>query len=184
MSDINRNIQTATQIEGAGLSELTSSKDLHQTLSATPANATDLASASISPADVLRVSQRPDIRKAVLEQVPQIDTSVELTNSRSRAPAQRSAEGGVKNGVFKNAFYRYDGGLLNKILALIGNILKVIERLFLRLLGARDTVAPPNNPQSTSSKREDTSTDSSEQELEKERRKELREQAELLIKRG
>jgi len=184
MSDINRKTQTTTQNEGTDLSELASSKDLHPAISTTPANTTDLASASISLADVLRVSQRIDVRKSVHERVPAQETSIELTNSRSKASAPRSAEGDVKNGIFKNAFYRYDGGLLNKILALIGNILKVIERFFLRLLGARDAVAPPNNPQSASSKREDTSTDSSKQELEKEKRKERREQAELLIKRG
>jgi len=182
MSDINRKIQTATQIEGSDLSELASAKDLHQSLTASPANATDLASASISPADVLRVSQRTDIRKSVHERVPTQETAVELTNSRSKSSAPRTTEGGAKQGVFKNAFYRYDGGLLNKILALIGNILKVIERLFLRLLGARDAVAP-NTQQSPSNKREDTTTDSSKQELEKEKRKERREQAELLVKR-
>lgn len=184
MSDINRKIQAATQNEVADLSELASSKDLHQTISSIPANATDLTSASISSADVLRVSQRSDIRKSLHERVSPQEVSVELTNSRSKASPSRSAEGGTKNGVFKNAFYRYDGGLLNKILALIGNILKVIERLFLRLLGARDAVTTPNNPQSTSSKREDTNTDSSKQEIDKEKRKERREQAELLIKRG
>jgi ribosomal protein L12E/L44/L45/RPP1/RPP2 len=183
MSDINRKTQTATQIEGADLSELASAKDLHQSPTASPANATDLASASISPADVLRVSQRTDIRKSVHERVPAQETAVELTNSRSKSSAPRSTEAGAKQGIFKNAFYRYDGGLLNKILALIGNILKVIERLFLRLLGARDAVAPPSNPQSTSSKRDDKTTDSSKQELEKENRKERREQAELLVKR-
>lgn len=193
MADNNPKLQAALNADDADfaadenfdLSKLAADKNLHKTakieadLTIEPANSPDLATASISPADTLRVSARPEIRKTI-----QDATSVELTNSRSRSTTNQR-DLGSKTGIFKNPFYRYDGGLLNKILALIGNILKIIERIFLRLLGARDTTPTPNRSQSNHIKSAETGTENLEQitELDRKRRKERRERAELLTKR-
>jgi hypothetical protein len=164
MADNNPKLQAALNADDADfaadenfdLSKLAADKNLHKaaeiesTLAIEPANSPDLATASISPADTLRVSPPRQIRKTIQEA-----TSVELTNSRSRSTTNQR-DLGSKTGIFKNPFYRYDGGLLNKILALIGNILKVIERIFLRLLGARDTTLTPNRSQSNQTKSAET----------------------------
>lgn len=182
MADSNPKLQTALNSETADLSVLAARKDLHRELTASAANSPDLASASISPSEVLRVSQRTDVRRSIQENASTPQASLELTNSRSRSAAGKSADG-TATGIFKNPFYRYDGGLLNKILALIGNILKALERIFLRLLGARDAARTPHRHNSSQTKPESATTDAHEQQLEKEKRKERREQAELLVKR-
>jgi len=182
MSDLNRKTQSLATSESADLSMLSATKDLHELSDKIPANTADLASASISPAEVMRSSSRTDIRKAVQDKVPAHSASVELTNSRSRAQNSSSANS-QKPGVFKNPFYRYDGGLINKILSLIANILKVLERFFLRLLGARDKIEPQQRQQSTPTKPEDGALASKEEQLERDKRKERREAAEQLVKR-
>lgn len=183
MSDNNPKMQTATGAETADLSELAASKNLHESVSTTPANSTDLAAASISSADVLRVARRSDIRRAVQDTTTKQQAAVELTNGRSRLHLPKSVNG-TTTGIFKNPFYRYDGGLLNKVLALIGNVLKALERVFLRLLGARDTSPTPNQTQLTRSKSGGVAADSLEkQQLDQKKRKDRREEAELLVKR-
>jgi hypothetical protein len=183
MSDINPKVQAATGVEAGDLSDLAASKNLREGISIAPANSTDLATASISSADVMRVSQRSDIRRAVQDRITPQQATVELTNGRSRSTLSKSSDT-TAVGIFKNPFYRYDGGLLNKVLALIGNILKALERIFLRLLGARDTSPTPHQTQPTRAKSDGVAAESQEkQKLDQQKRKELREQAELVVKR-
>jgi hypothetical protein len=207
MADNNPKLQAALNMETADLSELAAHAGLESKLPNSAANSTDLAivsdpgsasgpgsasdlasvsdlaSASLSSADVMRVTQRTDIRNSLQDRAtPATKTSVDLTNSKSRASALKSVANN-DSGIFKNPFYRYDGGLLNKILALIGNILKALERLFLRLLGARDSAPTPNRSQTPQTKKDDGTSATQQQQEERDKRKERREQAELLVKR-
>jgi hypothetical protein len=192
MSDINKKLQAAPNVELLGLGGLAARSNL-EAAGSLPANDADLASACISPQNVMRVSQRSSIRNGVDHTPLSQHAQVELTNGRSRTSAQTSTSAGAShssgrpaNGILRNPFYRYDGGLLNKVLALIGNILKALERLVLRLLGARDSVAPSGRPQQ-STKQTTAGSEGSDpkqaQELEREERRKRREQSELLVKR-
>jgi hypothetical protein len=120
-----------------------------------PANDSDLSSASISASDVMRVSSRSGRR--VIQTTPSgpDKSTVSLTNSRSRADISKSPESG-RMGLFKNPFYRYDGGIMNKLMAFIGNILKMIERFILRLLGMRDAAPVPCQQKNTSQAKPET----------------------------
>jgi hypothetical protein len=199
MSDINAKILAAGNLELAAgnlelqeLSDLAARKDLHE-VNTEPANSADLTAdltaASISPKNVMRVPQQAAIRS----KAGQIRSahSVELTNNRSRTNSRPTARTtGAKSsenrahGIFKNPKYSYDGGVINKIFSLLGNIIEVLVRFLLRLLGARDVIAPGQRPQQakTTADREGSSTKES-QELEREKRKERREQSEQLVKR-
>lgn len=77
-----------------------------------------------------------------------INTRVRLSNSAScsQTNERRSAKAGAspKHGIFKNPVYNYEGGLMDKLIALLGNIVKFIERIILSLLGARDNSVDPN----------------------------------------
>jgi hypothetical protein len=139
----------------------------------------------------MRVPQQAAIRSGVVPSSPSAQTAVELTNGRSRAISQATARaGGPKSaesrvtGIFKNPRYSYDGGLLNKVFSLLGNIINVLVQFFLRLLGARDIVAPDQRPQQAKKPEQRDGVDpKAAQELEREKRKERRERAEQLVKR-
>lgn len=194
MSDINRKEQTAFLVEADDLSVLAASKNLHKKQQTAPANSDDLASASIASSDAMRVTQRGHatdeahlktgkiITNGRGNQSEPVSQSVSLTNSKSRSTPQRGSNAG-EHGILKNPFYRYDGGLINKILALIGNILKVLERIFLRLLGMRD-VEPANSPKPRLQKTKENSPENDHsKELEREKRKQRRELSEQLVQR-
>ena len=138
MSDIERKVQSGNAAEVIDLSELSAVKNPDLSPGElTPANNQDLTDLSISDPSVTRVPHTP-IARGVRSRSNGADVgTVTLSNSRSRTGASKSPESG-KIGVFKNPFYRYDGGLMNKLIAFIGNILKLIERFILRLFGMRD----------------------------------------------
>lgn len=190
MSDINAKLQTAGAVEPQELSDLAARKDLHE-VDTSPVNSADLATASISPRDVMRVPQQAAIRSGVLPSSHYAQTAVELTNGRSRASSRSTAQTvssksseSAAAGIFKNARYSYDGGLLNKVFSLLGNIINVLVQFFLRLLGARDIVAPDQRPQQAKKpEQRDGADPKAAQELEREKRKERRERAEQLVKR-
>jgi hypothetical protein len=203
MSNNNRKIQSGNTVEGSDLSDLCASKET--TLKPgefAPANEADLSIASIPPSDVMRVSQRPEVRRTIGESLeptknpetgdpitksPISTSSVTLTNSRSRSESSKSAENG-KMGLFKNPFYRYDGGLMNKLMAFIGNILKLIERFILRLLGMRDEAPMPQQNSASPKNKADTpdaATDAAnKEEKARDKRKEKIEEARAGARRG
>jgi hypothetical protein len=203
MSNNNRKIQSGNTVEGSDLSDLCASKET--TLKPgefAPANEADLSIASIPPSDVMRVSQRPEVRRTIGESLeptknpetgdpitksPISTSSVTLTNSRSRSESSKSAENG-KMGLFKNPFYRYDGGLMNKLMAFIGNILKLIERFILRLLGMSDEAPMPQQNSASPKNKADTpdaATDAAnKEEKARDKRKEKIEEARAGARRG
>lgn len=198
MSDIKAQLQATSTSEHQELSELAVRKDLHK-VETEAANNPDLATACISPRDVMRVPQSVDTGSRVVRSGHSRHTTVELTDRRSRA-SSRSAERSTgmtatrkadaksseraPDGIFKNPRYSYDGGLLNKIFSLLGNIIHVLVQFLLRLLGARDTFTPAQQPQQSKNKDELQGSDPKEvQEREKLARKKRREQAEQLVRR-
>jgi hypothetical protein len=188
MSERDRGLQGA-QTATAGqptLGELSASKDLHKTkgsdLHAEPANQSDLTNVSLSSANVMRVPHRPEIRRE-LSTRNSIGTEQEQSTS-----SQRTRQGGTSSkpvhGVFTNPAYKYSGGLASKIISFFANILKVIERLLLRLLIGPDRSAPAQTQQArstTPTQTEATSPAASMQEREKQER-EKRERARIIAR--
>jgi|GEM_PF-1890196 len=151
-----RKTQCGNAAEVTDLSQLSASKKTALTPDQlAPANEADLSSASISASDVMRVSSRSERRATQTIPSGPDKSTVTLTNSRSRADTSKSPENG-KMGLFKNPFYRYDGGIMNKLMAFIGNILKMIERFILRLLGMRDAAPVPGQQKNTSQAKPET----------------------------
>jgi hypothetical protein len=177
-----RKTQCGNAAEVPDLSELSASKKTALTPDQlAPANEADLTSASISASDVMRVSQRTDMRRTAKEiSVSPDKSAVTLSNSRSRADTSKSHENG-RMGLFKNPFYRYDGGIMNKLMAFIGNILKMIERFILKLLGMRDAAPVPGQQKNTSQAKPETKEAAQDaavkEKQEKEKRKERLEMA-------
>jgi len=177
MSERDRGLQGA-QTATAGqptLGELSASKDLHKTkgsdLHAEPANQSDLTNVSLSSANVMRVPHRPEIRRGLSTQ-----SSVSIEKELSTS-VETIKQGGTStkpvHGVFTNPTYKYSGGLASKIISFFANILKVIERLILRLLMGPDRSAPSQTQQASSAiptHKEATSADTSKQEREKRER--------------
>lgn len=195
MSDIKAHLQGIDTPEQQELSELAVRKDLHRSETA-PANAadlhSDLAAASISQKDVIRVTPNPDIASGVRRFRASPLTTVDLWDGRSRSSSRltnpsatltstrkadaKSAERGP-NGIFKNPRFSYEGGLLNKIFSLLSNMIQVLVQFLLRLLGARDTVAPTPVPQHTQKKEGNNGSNPNEnQERERIERKKRRDQ--------
>lgn len=166
MSDRTRSVQPTQDLTEAqsSLESLAASKDLHKrsgiNQETQPANQTDLSGASISTANVHRVTPRVEPRQDV-SQARTTRPSHIIQTGRAKASADRAAGSDV--GIFKNPAFKYSGDLLSKILTFFANILKVLERLFLRLLAGPDRKAPKpitqtatNQPQPKRSNNHDT----------------------------
>lgn len=143
--------QTIEQIRTGqnDLSGLSASKDLHQRVHQQPSNATDLASVSISSSSFVRSA--PPVAPGP-EKSQRTSTAERLHTPESKHQAnQGKVVSKAAPGIFKNPTYPYSGGLASKIITFLANLLKVLERIFLRLLGARDLVtpAPRNQPSQT-----------------------------------
>jgi len=129
------------------LSELSASKDLHHKNETRPANSTDLASASISSSNFVRSSSQ--LGALSDKTAPNIITTRSPASETKHQTGTSNGTAASTNGVFKNPLYPYRGGLVSKIITFFANLLKVLERIFLRLLGVRDTVAPAPRHQPT-----------------------------------
>ena len=131
------------------LTDLRASKDLHTKGAQAPANAADLSSASISATNIVRATHKPEVRRDPFHHStsPSESRSAQTTTNKHT----RSADGAAP-GIFKNPTYRYSGGFISRVITFIANILKVLERLILRLLGARDLKAPTPQPQQAQKK--------------------------------
>jgi hypothetical protein len=177
MSERGRTIQGAqTSPEGhSTLGELSASRDLHKTTSAAPstepANQSDLTSLSLSPSNVVRVPHRPEPRRNVSTK-PSFFSERETSTTRLTRSSKHSS-GEPAHGIITNPTYKYTGGLVSKIISFIANILKVLERLLLRLLIGPDKAAPTTRQQTkpaTTSEKEASRQDSAKQERERRER--------------
>jgi hypothetical protein len=136
----------------------------------------DLSSVSIENNNVIRVSEKPQLRR------PRGNNQSLSQNHRPSPAKTATGRPPEAYGVFKNPLFKYEGGLANRIISFLANVLKAIEQIILRLLGKRDTgilFAP--NLQTPVSK----STSSSEKDKEKRRSKKLEaKQQALTVKRS
>jgi hypothetical protein len=147
MSEQVRKLTTEQNHDGhTDLSELSASKDLHRKIDALPAPTPDLASASISSSSFARASSQG---RPLAERTPQSINTNSLTRDTKRHTSVTQSAPSNANGIFKNPAYPYRGGLISKIITFFANLLKVLERIFLRLIGGRDTVAPTPRHQPT-----------------------------------
>jgi len=141
MSEQVRKQTTALSHAGkTDLSDLSASKDLHERRQLQPSNATDLASVSISSSSFVRASSQPGAASERSTRNTSADRAL-AAETKAQAATTKSAAA-TAPGLFKNPVYPYRGGLASKIITFFANLLKVLERLFLRLLGARDVVTP------------------------------------------
>jgi len=132
------------------LSDLRASRECHTTKVTPPANDADLSSASISATNILRASAQREGPRHSLSNI----RSAALNNRPDKRSSSPSAQPTSPNGILKNPTYKYEGGFISKVITFVANILKFLERLFLRLLGARDLVAPKQTPLSRPSTQE------------------------------
>jgi hypothetical protein len=149
------------------LSDLSASKDLHRKVDTQPSNATDLASLSISSSNFVRSSTQTRLHAGKAPHPIAPDRS--LSRETNHQTSTSNASAATATGIFKNPAYPYRGNLAAKIITFFANLLKVLERLFLRLLGARDSVAPPPRHQPVQAAKDDRkeSTKSESQEPER-----------------
>ena len=165
MSDRTRNPQSSSlhAPQAIDLTELHASvtAGLKRETTPKPEN-TDLAAASIPSANVVRLSVKPekrDLSHVSLGATTNPETTTRPT-PRKGAPSNRP------NGIITNPYYRYEGGLLDKLITFFANVLKFLERALLRALSP----AKPITPQRTVVPSKETAE-------EKEREKEKREKS-------
>lgn len=149
------------------LSDLSASKDLHRKVDTQPANAADLASLSISSSNFVRSSTHTGLHSERATRPTAMERSLSSETKHQISTSNGSAA--VATGIFKNPAYPYRGGLASKIITFFANLLKVLERIFLRLLGARDSVPPTPRHQPAQGTKTDKK-DNSESKLEESER--------------
>lgn len=154
MSDRTRNPQTSPQnsSQAIDLTELHASvtAGLRNAPPATPEN-TDLATASIASANVVRLSAK--IEKRDLTQLSMGTTTSNETTTQ--ATPRKGAPSHRPHGIITNPYYRYEGGLLDKLIAFLANILKFLERTLLRALAPAKPATPQRHISSPTEKTED-----------------------------
>jgi hypothetical protein len=167
-----KNLDAAPEHESSQLSELRASKDLaskpeNSDLPLAPA--TDLSQISIAAAGVERLSARPG--KRIIRLGHQSASATE----RSAQGASPKARSTGEVGVFKNPYYPYQGNALDRFVALIANICKVLEKLLLKLIGGGDAPIPKHAPKTTQAKKDSPSEQEQEKKKQKEREAKQRE---------
>lgn len=181
MSDRSRSAQTGNSVvEGAaslpGVSA--TNEPVHgEQLMTQPANQSDLATASISSKDIMRVSQRVEPRK-------NLNTSRQEQSPSPTRAGHRRGNAPRPEGILNNPTYRYGGDLLTRFITLLANILKFIERLFLRLLSGPDSSAATPKPQNASTINEQSHHTQHDQERERKERQEKDRSHAHTIRRG
>lgn len=148
--DKNQEASAAGQFD---LTDLHASKDLHITEDRHVANTTDLSSASISATNIVRATPKADPRHDPFH----ASSASRSSQASERQPARSTSA--TNPGIFKNPTYRYSGNIIQRIITFVANILKVLERLLLRLLGARDLNSPTPPPRQAAAKTNASPTD-------------------------
>ena len=131
----------------------------------------DLANASIQNTDVLRALPRKIEPRAV-------KSNPSLT-SRQAPPAKSSGKAPQKHGLLKNPLFKYEWGVINKLLSFFANLLKVIEQFVLGALGS-SAQSIFFAPQANGRAKKDSAVD----EEKEERLKQSRNSTHLTIKRS
>lgn len=140
-----KNLDTPIAQGASPLNTLRASKDLgssHPSTDHTAALETDLSQASIAVSGVPRVSAKSD--KRILRPGPA--NSPDLSPSPEHEKGQQQEAGAKRqanSGILINPHYGYHGNLLERFVTLIANVLKVLERILLRLLGGGDPGPAP-----------------------------------------
>lgn len=144
---------SGTHQEALDLTNLHASKSqesLRNTIS--DASNTDLSSASIQSISVVRLSARPEKRKIspiTVPTVPELDDTREQKQSGRPHPTR-----GQNHGILKNPYFPYQGGLVERFITLLANVLKHLERSLLASLRPQ----APHPPQAIiKTKRKDAS---------------------------
>jgi len=105
-----------------------------------PAN-TDLASVSIQSISVVRLSTRPEKRKVTGLTVPtnpELDPTSEKQERQGANPTR-----GQRHGILRNPYFPYEGGPVERLITLLANVLKHLERSLLASLRPAPPQAPP-----------------------------------------
>jgi hypothetical protein len=187
MANRNRTIQGSNAaIEGSNaLGDLSATSDLHRpaNLEQSPARQSsikedlppsDLASATISDAKVMRAQYQPLSRREITPRAAASPSNSQRTQSSRKTNTSRAASKGGARGIFTNPTYRYEGSFISKLLSFVANILKVLERLILRLFTGPDRVTPhPHQQRSNTTDPAAQNQAALEQEEERRRRKRL-----------
>lgn len=145
MSDRSQNLQTEhmANAESFDLSELRALRKPIQHLAEAPVN---LSQASIASNNIHRITPKQEARTATsLKQVPSRGL-LPLRVSRAFGKGTEASAQGARNGIFKNPYYRYRGGLLARIITFLANLLKVFERLLLRVFRPAGITTKTVNP--------------------------------------
>lgn len=101
---------------------------------------TDLASSSIQPIGVVRLSARPEKRKLT---PPPISTAPDCEHATESTVEQRpSSKRGQSHGILTNPYFPYKGGLFERLIALVANLIRYLERNLLASLHDRTPPAP------------------------------------------
>jgi hypothetical protein len=181
MSDRSRSVQTGNSVvEGAGsLPGLSAANEPGHSAHALtqPANQSDLAAASISSKDVMRVSQRVEPRR-------DLHPSNQERNTSSARSKDSQGKSPLQEGILNNPTYRYGGDLVTRFITLLANILKFIERLFLRLLSGPDGSVVKQRPQNNAKENEQSHPAQHERERGKKERKDQERTHAQTIRRG
>jgi hypothetical protein len=138
MSDRSHNVQTEpmANADSFDLSELRGFRQPIQQLSDAAVN---LCEASIPSNNIHRINSK-EHQRAPSSSLKQVSARGLLPTRTLRALGTRKnrTQTGTRNGIFKNPYYRYHGGIFARILTFIANLLKVFEQL---LLGGLRTAA-------------------------------------------
>ena len=116
------------------LDTLVAHKDLENRGTSQQPEEVNLAGASIQNTDIIRVSPKQERRKRG-DLIPALGSNPTSTQNQEQ---HRSAPSSKEHGVFKNPLFKYEGGIMNRIISFFANLLKALEQLLLRLVGFRD----------------------------------------------
>lgn len=154
-----KSLDASVDQQSSELSSLRASKDLGSkpaNLDSASSTSADLSQSSITtPGIELLRSARPETR--IIRQGD--GTGLTPEAEKGKAPAARRSKS-PEIGIFKNAYYPYTGNVINRFVALIANICKVLERLILKLLGGGDVpLTKPSQQQSTPAAKQQSPTE-------------------------
>lgn len=135
-----KNLDTPMPQGSSPLETLRASRELGTSNAAVDQGATletDLSLASIPVTDVPRISAKSDKRilRPATGPGPMLATGADTAQEQESKSAPKQAPA---SGILKNPHFAYQGDLLERFVTLIANVMKVLERLFLRLLGGGD----------------------------------------------
>jgi len=138
MSERTKNLH-ATQ-EAADLSSLRASAPESARSNGSP----DLASASIQSIPVARVSARQE--KRPLSKLIPSPTISSLREQASKDLPRKRGSATKPHGIFKNPYFKYEGGPIGRIVAFLANLLKALETALLQRLKPTPQAAPKVAP--------------------------------------